>query len=254
MLTKATVKTGLFKRRLIHVARRFGAIREWVDFSNVSLRKLIKSFEDTAIFDEALKEAFTKDLDLQNTLRVFKDVRKGKISIEKVETNGVLTPIARVGVEKVSMKTDLIPSDRMRLIIVESAKARLLNETNTFVCTRCWDYVDMLRTKDLPNKPTCPKCGSSTLGLINKDEDKVFSLADKKGQKLTRMERKQFRQAKMTGQLMSKYGKTAAVALSSRRLRVSDVKSILREEQEIKNRFFELVIDAERKALKKKYW
>ncbi|MEM2273482.1 MAG: DEAD/DEAH box helicase, partial [Candidatus Bathyarchaeia archaeon] len=32
MLTKAVVKTGIFKRRLIHVARRFGAIQKDVDF------------------------------------------------------------------------------------------------------------------------------------------------------------------------------------------------------------------------------
>jgi ATP-dependent Lhr-like helicase len=35
-LKRATVKTGLFKRRMIHVARRFGALQKWADFSNVS--------------------------------------------------------------------------------------------------------------------------------------------------------------------------------------------------------------------------
>jgi ATP-dependent Lhr-like helicase len=31
MLTKSTVKTGLFKRRIIPVARRFGALKKWAD-------------------------------------------------------------------------------------------------------------------------------------------------------------------------------------------------------------------------------
>src|SRR3989304_2798842 len=44
-LTKSTVKTGLFKRRVIHVARRFGALKKWADFSNVSLQKIITRFE-----------------------------------------------------------------------------------------------------------------------------------------------------------------------------------------------------------------
>ena len=47
-LKRATVRTGLFKRRLIHVARRFGAIKKWVDFNSVSLKSLVKSFEGTA--------------------------------------------------------------------------------------------------------------------------------------------------------------------------------------------------------------
>ncbi len=39
-LTRSTVKTGLFKRRVIQVARRFGALKKWADFSNVSIQKL----------------------------------------------------------------------------------------------------------------------------------------------------------------------------------------------------------------------
>jgi len=62
-VTRSTVKTGLFKRRVIHVARRFGALKKWADFSNVSLQKLITSFEDTPIYEEGLKEVFTKDLE-----------------------------------------------------------------------------------------------------------------------------------------------------------------------------------------------
>ena len=62
-LTRSTVKTGLFKRRVIQVARRFGALKKWADFSNVSIQKLISSFEGTLIYEEGLKEVFCKDLD-----------------------------------------------------------------------------------------------------------------------------------------------------------------------------------------------
>ncbi|MEM2937575.1 MAG: DEAD/DEAH box helicase, partial [Candidatus Bathyarchaeia archaeon] len=132
-LKRATVKTGLFKRRMIHVARRFGALEKWADFSNVSLQRLLKSFEGTPIFDEALKEVFTKDLDLEKLVYVLRRIREGEIQVEKVETLGNATPVARVGIERVSMKTDLIPPERMRAVLIESAKARLLNETCTFV-------------------------------------------------------------------------------------------------------------------------
>jgi len=253
-LTRATVKTGLFKRRMIHVARRFGALKKWADFSSVSLQRLIKSFEDTPIYEEALKEVFTKDLDLEKLVHVLKKILEGEIQLQKVETGGYATPVARVGIERVSMKTDLIPPERMRAVLIESAKARLLNETCNFICTNCWSYMEMIRTKDLPEKPKCPKCGSHSIGLLKVEEEKAFPLLEKKGEKLTKSEEKLQKQALQTAQLMAKYGKAAALALCARKVQPSDVKDVLEEESKPNDKFYELVLEAERKALSKRFW
>jgi len=254
LLISATVKTGLFKRRMIHVARRFGALKKWVDFSTVSLRSLMKSFEGSVIYEEALKEVFTKDLDLHRLLKVLNDLQTSKIEVVKLETGGTATPIARVGIERVSMKTDLIPSERMKIILVGSAKARLLNEVRTFVCTKNWDYTEMIRLNDLPDKPACPKCGSTAIGVFSREEEQIRSLVEKKGEKLTKSEQKWLEQALETAELVSRYGKAAAVALAGRRVRTSDALGVLRREQVLSDRFFELVIDAERDALKRRFW
>jgi ATP-dependent Lhr-like helicase len=252
-LTRATVKTGLFKRRVIHVARRFGALKKWVDFSNVSLRSLMKSFEGSVIYEEALKETFTKDLDMERTVQIIDGLRKGEIEVVKVETGGVATPVARVGIERVSMKTDLIPPERMKVLLVESAKARLLDEVRTFVCTSCWDYSEMIRNKDLPDKPVCPRCGSSALGVLRLEEEQVQSLIDKRGEKLTKKEEEIQEYAKETARLVSRYGKPAAIALSARRVKPADVGKVLRQEPTPTDNFYELVLDAERKALRRRF-
>lgn len=253
-LIKAVVKTGIFKRRLIHVARRFGAIQKWVDFESVSLKNLIKSFEDTVIYDEALKEVFTKDLDLKNLINVFGKMKRGEIEVVRVKTNGEATPIARVGIERVSMKTDLIPPEKMRRILIESAKARILDETRTFVCTDCWDYIEMIAVKDLPEKPLCPKCGSPKLGLLDVDEEEVYPLIEKKGEKLTKNEEHLKEEAEETANLISKYGKVAAAVLSGKRISLSDAKKILLKESNFTDKLFELIIEAEREALKRRFW
>jgi ATP-dependent Lhr-like helicase len=253
-LKRAAVKTGLFKRRMIHVARRFGALEKWADFSNVSLQRLLKSFEGTPIFEEALKEVFTKDLDLEKLVYILRKIREGEIQVEKVETLGNATPVARVGIERVSMKTDLIPPERMRAVLIESAKARLLNETCTFVCANCWGYIDMIRAKDLPAKPKCPKCGSTALGLLKVEEEKILPLVEKKGEKLTKSEEKLQRQALQTARLIAKYGKTAVVALCARKVQPSDVQEVLEKEHALNDRFYELVLEAERKAISKRFW
>jgi ATP-dependent Lhr-like helicase len=252
-LTRSTVKTGLFKRRVIHVARRFGALKKWADFSNVSLQKLITSFEGTPIYDEGLKEVFTKDLDADGLVRVLRKMRDGEITLQALDTGGNATPVARVGIERVSMKTDLIPPERMRAVLVESAKARLLNETGNFICTNCWSYLEMVRVKDLPDKPKCPRCGSQALGLLKVEEEKADPLIEKKGQKLTRDEERLRSIAVQTAALIGKYGKTAAVALSARKIQPSDVAGVLEKEPRLTDRFYELVLEAERKALSKRF-
>jgi ATP-dependent Lhr-like helicase len=239
---------------MFHVARRFGGIQKWVDLSRVSLRKLMESFEGTAIYDEALKEIFRKDLNLEQAISVLAAVRDGTIEVRKLETVGDASPIARVGIEKVSMKTDLIPPERMKLILVESARARLLNEVRTFVCTKCWDYMEMIRLNDLPEKPVCPKCGSPALGMLRRSEDSVQSLVDKQGEKLTKTESKINRQALRTARLISKFGKPAAVSLSGRNLQISDAEEILEKDNSLSDHFFELITEAEKKSLKRKFW
>jgi ATP-dependent Lhr-like helicase len=215
-LTTSTVKTGLFKRRVIHVARRFGALKKWADFSNVSIQKLITSFEGTPIYEEGLKEVFTNDLDADGLVQVLKRMHDGEIQLQTIETGGKATPVARTGIERVSMKTDLIPPERMRAVLVESAKVRLLNETGNFICTNCWDYLEMLRVNDLPNKPKCPRCGSHALGLLKVENERADPLIEKKGQKLPKDEERLHAIAVHTAELIEKYGKPAAVALRER--------------------------------------
>jgi ATP-dependent Lhr-like helicase len=252
-VTKSTVKTGLFKRRVIHVARRFGALKKWADFSNVSLQKLITSFEDTPIYEEGLKEVFTKDLDVESLVQVLGKIRDGEITLQIVDAGDNATPVARVGIERVSMKTDLIPPERMRAVLVESAKARLLNETGNFVCTNCWDYMEMIRVKDLPEQPKCPRCGSQAIGLLKVEEETALPLVEKKGQKLAKAEEKLQAQARQTSQLIAKYGKTAAVALSARKVQPSDIAGVLEKEAKLSDRFYELVLEAERKVLSRRF-
>lgn len=253
-LDLAVVKTGLFKRRMIHVARRFGALEKWADFSSVSLQRLVKSFEGTAIYEEALKEVYTKDLDFENLLYVLGRIREGGVKVQVVDNKGTVTPIAKLGIERMSMKTDLIPPERMRAVLIESAKARLLNETNSYLCTNCWSYMEMLKPSDLPEQPKCPGCGSTGIGLLKAEEDSVAPLIEKKGEKLTKNEEKLKQRALQTAQLLNKYGKLAAVALSARKVQPADVRGALEKEHQLNDRFYELILDAERKAVKKRFW
>jgi len=53
---------------------------------------------------------------------------------------------------------------------------------------------------------------------------------------------------------MSRYCKPAAVGLCGRKLKPSEVEEVLREANELSDRFFESIVEAERKALKRRFW
>ncbi len=111
----------------------------------------------------------------------------------------------------------------------------------------------MIRIKDLPDRPKCPRCGSAALGLLKVEEEKMFSLVEKKGEKLTKDEEKLRGYAVETAELMSKYGKPAAVALSARKIGSKDAARVLEKEPKLSDRFYELVMEAERKALSRRF-
>jgi len=254
MISKASMKTGLFKRRMVHVARRFGAISRWVDFSNVSLRQLMKSFEGTVILDEALKETLEKDLDLLNTIKILEEIRDGSTKIAVLKTVREATPIARIGIERISRKTDLIPPEKMKRILLESARVRILNEVKTFLCISCREFVEMIRMKDLPEKFACPKCGSKAVAVLNQSVEELAKIIAKKERGLSARERDVLERAEDTARLMEKYGRVAAYVLSGRRLTVEDAHAILRREKRVSDRLFELIIEEEKTALRRRFW
>jgi hypothetical protein len=59
--------------------------------------------------------------------------------------------------------------------------------------------------------------------------------------------------AKQTAGLIEKYGKVAAAALSARRVQTSDIADVLEKEPKLSDGFYELVMEAERKALSKRF-
>jgi len=134
---------------------------------------------------------------------------------------------------------------------VEATRARLLSEARVLVCTDCWTYVATVRAKDLPERPACPRCGSKALGVLDEDEDNVYRLAEKAstGSGLTKQEERLLNKALETAYLVERFGKTAFLALCGKGIRPEVAERILEEEPRPTDRFYELVMEAERRAL-----
>lgn len=252
LINEAVIKTGLFKRRVIHVARRFGALSKWVDATKISLKQLIKSFEGTIIFQEALKETYDKDLDVLKTIEVLKDIKNGKIELTIIENDGEASPIARLGIEKIGQKTDLIPPEKMKRILIESAKARILNEVKLFACVSCWKFIKPMAVKNLSKNFSCPKCGSKAIGILSTTEDEVLNALKKKVK--SSKDKKIIEEAEESAKLYQKYGLLAVYILAGKKLNFSDVERITRKVKSVNDKLFELIVEAEKEALKRRFW
>jgi len=251
----ASKRTGLFKRRLVHVARRFGAISRWTDFSSITLRQLAKSFEGTVIMDEAVRETLERDMDIPHTREVLQAIAKHEIQIKVVKTvAGEATPISRIGLERISRKTDLIPTEKLGQILVGSAKARILNEVKTIVCTNCWKYVEMKRVKDIPATLECLECGSKTLAALAVSDEDMRKILSKNGTHLSEREKNVLSRAEETAKLVNKYGRLAVYTLAGRRVTPEAAADILRKHRKPTNGFYEAIMEAEREALKERFW
>jgi ATP-dependent Lhr-like helicase len=247
---KALVRSRLFKRRFIHVARRFGALAKDASLSDLDLDNLIRGFEGSAVFDEAIRESQDKDVDINQTARLLKRINEGELKIAVIKGDEV-SPIAGI-VEVIKRGYELIPPERMHRVIIKYVKARLLDESLTFVCTNCWRYVEVRRINDVETeKIQCPECESNRIGALKADENEVRKEIRKgKSKKPSKL----FNEAIKTAELISTYGKAALLTLAGKGIKLDDAAEILKTESAVNEHLVELIIESEKEVLKQRFY
>ena len=205
--------------------------------------------------DEAIRETLEKDMDIPHTKEVLQSIAKQEIQLKVVKTvAGEATPIARIGLERISRKTDLIPTEKLDQILVGSTKARILNEVKTLVCTSCWKYIEMKRVKDIPITPECPECGSKALAALGSSDEDMRKILLKDGTHLSEKEKNVLARAEEISKLVNKYGRLAVYTLAGRRVTPIAAQEILRKHKKPTTGFFQAIMEAEREALKERFW
>lgn len=252
---KAAERTGLFKRRLVHVAKRFGALEKRADLTSISLRSIVESFQGTVVYQEALKETMEKDMDVEGACRVLSDIASGRLKVVVLKNLRELTPISRMGMERIGRKTDIIPPEKMHRLLIESTKARLMNEVKTLVCLEKLDFIGPVRIGDLADGVRCPVCGSTGVGVTDQEPEVVKRiLVEKSGRRLTKREARVLEDIRESSKMIGHYGFASLLALAGRGLSIEDVSEILSQESKPSDRLIELIMNAERKALMRRFW
>ncbi len=236
LVKSALVKSGSFKRRILHVAKRMGAVDKRADVYSVSMSKLVEAFSGTPVFDEALRETLERDLDIDNLGRVLQGLKNGEIRMVCIETS---TYLGEVLYEKLSHRLEVIPPERLKRLVLDSTKARLLNYPLVLYCLDC-GWHSLVRVGEV-SEIKCDNCGGVNVGVVRK----------LKTDNIEREIRRGLEEAKKTAEVLSKFKWMGLYALASK-LPTEKVAEVLSRGFTDLNKLTEAIQEAEREYLKEK--
>jgi len=252
-LRKAVESSTLFKRRLVHVARKMGVIKYEASLSEINLNQLAEALRDTPVYEETMNYTMFHDFDAEKAKTVLEKIVRGEFKLHVWRSpSGEPSPIAKLTLSRFETESEVSSSEGMKRVVLMAVRARLLNEAWLAVCVDCYDYYEQVLVKDLPEKPKCPVCGSNMIGLTKRSQEEVLGLIARKGKPMNKKERRIIAELKRNAVLVSKYGRAAAIALSARGLNLKDVTKVLKEEPHESMKLIELIIEAEKKALQRR--
>jgi ATP-dependent Lhr-like helicase len=252
---KAVERSGIFKRRLIHAGKKCGAIAKDADYASVSIAGLIEALRDTPVYEEAMDVIFHDDLDVIGSMKALARMRSGEIEVKVLE-HDALSPIARIGIEEISRRGEIVSPERLRALLRQSTAARIVDTFLVAVCTNCWNYLELKRVGELEGLVKCPNCSKEAIGLSTESYENVFSLAMKarsrpefRGKRLKLIE-----SLKKSAELRKEHGHAIDMLLAGRGIRLSDAASLAANRKEEGRDIIELIIEAERDALRRRYF
>jgi ATP-dependent Lhr-like helicase len=255
MAEKAVERSGIFKRRLIHAGKKCGAIAKDADYASVSISGLIEALRDTPVYEEATSMIFHDDLDVAGASELLRKMETGLIEVKVLEYDG-LSPIARIGIEEISRRGEIVSPERLRALLRQSTRARILDTFVVAVCTNCWNYLELKRVGDMEGLAKCPNCSKEAIGLSTESYESVFSLAmkarsrpDFHGKKLKLIEG-----VKKSADLRREYGHSFDMILAGRGIRLAEAASLAAKMRKEGKDLVDLIIDGEREALRRRYF
>jgi len=200
--------TGLFRRRFVHVARKMGVLSREAELTSSIVRQLMDAYRGTLPYAEAWRTFMQEDLDARGTSRLLSDVASGRVKVHSLGGLDEPSPLAMIGLEEMTRKGEVMDPGRMKRLLLESARSRVLNGRTTVVCTSCWDYLDQKYLVDLPERLVCPACGNQLVASTRREPSTLRALLRKlrAGQKVTGASARLKKELEASALLNMKYG------------------------------------------------
>ncbi|HDM92422.1 MAG TPA: DEAD/DEAH box helicase [Candidatus Korarchaeota archaeon] len=250
-LLSAVERSGYFRFRLVQAARKMGVLSSDVEVTPSLVTRLLEGLRDTPVYLQAMRDVLERDLSVPGAESVLQKISSREWEVVSRGRVDRLTPIGEDALRWISMKLETIPPEKRRLLRRERLRVKLLSETRTLACLRCRGYVEEVELYLLPQRPTCPICGSSRLGVIDAPEflvERALRASDsvlRTNKRLARI----WRELKRTSEFVEKYGRLAILALVSRLPRKA-LLDALKRSQGSETTLLEVILERERERLR----
>lgn len=245
ILRLALKRTGLFKWKLVQIAKKFGAIDPDADYEKISILRLLEYFDGTVVQQEAYRELLSGYMDIDSAAAIVRKVIGGEIRV-------ALAPLSMIGAGGLFSSRDQIPPPTADQAVLATLKRRLDSDDVLLVCMNCRNWKSRTVVSRVPDFPKCPKCGARLIAALKPYEDELYPVIRKprKTQADHAIEQRLLKNAN----IVLSSGKKAVIALSARGVGPENASRILATLTD-GDAFYREIMKAERRFIQThQYW
>jgi ATP-dependent Lhr-like helicase len=203
-----------FSYNLKFVAERFGAYPRG---RLLNLERLITQplkYADTPIYRETLREVKSSKVDLEHVTTVLSDIRNQKLRVAAHFSVETPTSFAYRILNRFAEIPEMMAPETVEKDSISRMRTAIGFSTVELFCLGCGDWGAEFKVKTLPERPTCPQCGSRLLAALRFPNEHAKSCVRKRlqGSVLTEAEIDELSKVRRNADVILSYGRQGVIA------------------------------------------